>query len=299
MTNGEKIQKDFKGCEVCEPIVEDDIIHVIFADKKDSAIGFDLSWWNAEYQDPSFSEIPKNSPTEALVSLDVYNQVAKERNIAIQQLHELGYEFGQKIEPTTKNDLADDKTFYEQMMEYCKEHFLVLVEKDVWDDAEKALTTKNDFGVSEEQAEKELAVKTNLEVDCISSKIVKEMHLEVANIKKIVQALSSVIPTNRECDDCVSRQAVDRLVWEYLRKDTDENIAFYEHFLDLPPVTPIRPKGHWILNDNQGVRAAGYLTYHCSECRREISSKYLGKISLLKEYPYCHCGAKMESEIEE
>ena len=34
---------------------------------------------------------------ETLVSLDVYKQVAKERDIAIQQLHELGYEFGQKV----------------------------------------------------------------------------------------------------------------------------------------------------------------------------------------------------------
>ena len=57
-------------------------------------------------------------------------------------------------------------------------------------------------------------------------------------------------------------------------------------------------RGHWILNENQGVQAVGYLTYHCSECGREISSKYHGKISLLKEYPYCHCGAKMESEEE-
>lgn len=54
--------------------------------------------------------------------------------------------------------------------------------------------------------------------------------------------------------------------------------------------------GHWILNDTQGVQAVGYLTYHCSECGREICSKYHGKISLLKEYPYCHCGAKMQSE---
>ena len=37
--------------------------------------------------------------SEALVSLDVYNQVVKERNIAIEQLHELGYEFGQKVLP--------------------------------------------------------------------------------------------------------------------------------------------------------------------------------------------------------
>lgn len=55
--------------------------------------------------------------------------------------------------------------------------------------------------------------------------------------------------------------------------------------------------GHWIRNEKQGVQAVGYLTYHCSECGREICSKYHGKISLLKEYPYCHCGAKMaESE---
>lgn len=52
MTNGEMIQKVF-NCEVCEPIIEDDIIHVIFADKKDSAIGFDWSWWNVEYKEPT------------------------------------------------------------------------------------------------------------------------------------------------------------------------------------------------------------------------------------------------------
>ena len=52
MTNGEKVQKDF-DCEVCEPIMEDDIIHVIFSDKKDSAIGFDWSWWIMEYKEPT------------------------------------------------------------------------------------------------------------------------------------------------------------------------------------------------------------------------------------------------------
>lgn len=50
MTNGEMIQKVF-DCEVCEPFLEDDIIHVIFSDKNDSAIGFDWSWWNMEYKD--------------------------------------------------------------------------------------------------------------------------------------------------------------------------------------------------------------------------------------------------------
>ena len=52
MTNGEIIQKDFT-CKVCEPIPEDDIVHVIFSDKSDSAIGFDWSWWNMEYKEPT------------------------------------------------------------------------------------------------------------------------------------------------------------------------------------------------------------------------------------------------------
>lgn len=52
MTNGEKIQEIFKGCDVCEPIIEDNIIHVSFVDKNDSAIGFDWDWWNMEYKEP-------------------------------------------------------------------------------------------------------------------------------------------------------------------------------------------------------------------------------------------------------
>ena len=67
-------------------------------------------------------------------------------------------------------------------------------------------------------------------------------------------------------------------------------------FLDIS-VKMREPKtGRWIKNKEQGVQADGYLTYHCSECGREICSKYHGKMSLLKEYPYCHCGARMEIE---
>jgi len=52
----------------------------------------------------------------------------------------------------------------------------------------------------------------------------------------------------------VRRQAVDALVWKYLKKGTDEHIAFYEHFLDLPPVIlqELEPKGsyHPIISGN-------------------------------------------------
>ena len=72
MTNGEMIQKVF-DCEVCEPLPEDDIIHVIFPDKNDSAIGFDWSWWNMEYKDPTAKN---NLGVDAISRADVLDSIA-------------------------------------------------------------------------------------------------------------------------------------------------------------------------------------------------------------------------------
>ena len=35
-------------------------------------------------------------------------------------------------------------------------------------------------------------------------------------------------------------------------------------------------------------------TYKCSECGRLLTNITNGKNSVIKDYPYCHCGAKME-----
>jgi len=51
-------------------------------------------------------------------------------------------------------------------------------------------------------------------------------------------AQTSLTTKNALAVDCVSRKEVERLVYRFLGKNTDENIAFYEHFLDLPSVTP-------------------------------------------------------------
>ena len=61
-----------------------------------------------EYEKPPIIDWNNCHATETLISLDVYKQVCAERDIAIKQLHELGYEFGQKIETTPKNDLGVD-----------------------------------------------------------------------------------------------------------------------------------------------------------------------------------------------
>ena len=80
------------------------------------------------------------------------------------------------------------------------------------------------------------------------------------------------------CEDCVSRQAVDRLIWRYLRKGTEDNIAFYEHFLDLPSVTPQEPR--WIpISENLPKEGGDYLVTLCFDIYgkgtvREVRSNF-------------------------
>ena len=124
MTNGETIKTIFPNEEMYEQTPTMTYYGMM---------RFDTDWWNAEYTEPTIEsgisnksiiykakkskEIQEDldklsklnestTKSETLVSLDVYKQVAKERDIAIEQLHELGYEFGQKIEPTNKNNLV-------------------------------------------------------------------------------------------------------------------------------------------------------------------------------------------------
>lgn len=95
------------------------------------------------------------------------------------------------------------------------------------------------------------------------------------------------------CEDCVSRKAVDHLCFEFLRANSDDNIAFYEHFRDLPSVTPIRKKARWIFTKTNFDRHG--CTVECSFCYKKW--KTYDEIRWEKENKYCpNCGAEMESE---
>lgn len=86
--------------------------------------------------------------------------------------------------------------------------------------------------------------------------------------------------------DLISRQAVERLVWKYLRSGTDENIAFYEHFLDLPSAD-VRENihGHWIKDEALSVTID---MYRCSSCSSMAGALF---------YNFCpKCGAIMDGE---
>ena len=100
------------------------------------------------------------------------------------------------------------------------------------------------------------------------------------------EQLESISTTKNDLGvDCISRQAVLDLInadWKYEGLEIEIN--------NLPTVTPIRPKGHWI-PIYQGDEIIGY---RCSEC--EFGNTF-GKGTIGMNY--CpNCGADMR-EVEE
>lgn len=91
------------------------------------------------------------------------------------------------------------------------------------------------------------------------------------------------------CDDAISRQAVLEIAKQHTL--TNDYLAIQ----NLPSVRPQEQTGHWILKRTFPTKLYDeYLNeYKCSECYREIRCTE----SQLVNYPYCHCGAKMESEV--
>lgn len=55
--------------------------------------------------------------------------------------------------------------------------------------------------------------------------------------------------------------------------------------VELAPVVHSYWKYRWY-DDNRGF------VFYCPRCKREVSTKY--DYQLRKEFPYCHCGAKMD-----
>lgn len=111
---------------------------------------------------------------------------------------------------------------------------------------------------------------------------------------------------DQEPCDAISRQAAKakiksicnkyRLAYEEgvnkIQGKSGSGYDFGHAFDDLPPVYPKQKTGRWI------TVAKGLIvtSYKCSECGRTVGDDT--GYDVTKDYPYCHCGAKMQ-EIEE
>lgn len=116
---------------------------------------------------------------------------------------------------------------------------------------------------------------------------------EVSSAKKI-EALAEAIrllkneesekPTGS--DDCISRQDV---LSEIIRFSTEEGSSvecqqLYCDVNNMPSITPIRPKAHWILDETDNSRT-------CSNCNCQLWTSDI----LRGDACYCpNCGAKMD-----
>ena len=98
----------------------------------------------------------------------------------------------------------------------------------------------------------------------------------------------------KPCEDCVGKQAVAEVLLKYAHTPTGK--AFAEFLVSqinaLPPVTPQPKTGHWI--KEKSLHGWDGKSYQCSVCGRSIHLD--PEVEDLPDYPYCHCGAKMESE---
>lgn len=116
-----------------------------------------------------------------------------------------------------------------------------------------------------------------------------EEHRQLAEWLKDYKRLLAQQP----CGDCISRQAVLDLPrikthnqWGNVIKESVD----VEGVRQLPPVTPQPKIGYWIIVDKGLI----VTSYKCSECGRTVRDDT--GYDVIKDYPYCHCGAKMGGE---
>lgn len=123
-------------------------------------------------------------------------------------------------------------------------------------------------------------------------------------VMKRIEAFDMAIKAleQKPCEDCINRKEVNVLVDELARAISDERCFMsrgrstaniMQDILDLPSVQPTRPTGKWIKMPL--IEAGQTYSHECSLCGRRILITDVG----LSEFPYCHCGARMEESEEE
>lgn len=85
------------------------------------------------------------------------------------------------------------------------------------------------------------------------------------------------------CEDCISRKSALEPYQTLDDRDTISVWLIRNNIEQMPSVTPQPKIGHWMIIDDCEQFIA-----KCSECGRIEDSR------LINNYPYCHCGARMQ-----
>ena len=112
---------------------------------------------------------------------------------------------------------------------------------------------------------------------------------EIFQVKRAFQHIKSVLE-QQPCEDCISREAVEKITWEEPSYDDALNVLteVRDKVRALPSVTPSRPKGKWIhwTDDYKD-----YVT--CPSCGYGEE----GEVLLADKTPFCPiCGEDLRGE---
>ena len=105
-------------------------------------------------------------------------------------------------------------------------------------------------------------------------------------------------------EDCVSRKAMMDCFKKWQPYMATRLWEFEQELTSLPSIPPKQKIGHWIYDE---ARSDWFdATYECSCCKRSIiipyeltNVPYEALNEVYKDYPYCHCGARMIDPQEE
>ena len=116
------------------------------------------------------------------------------------------------------------------------------------------------------------------------------------NEEDIEQAIKAL--EQEHCDHAISCDIAVANVQELAKLHPNDANNLNRVIKCLETLPPVQPKiGHWILKE-KGLKIT---SYYCSECGRYVRDDTGYDVS--KDYPFCHCGAKMiepqESEDKE
>ena len=143
--------------------------------------------------------------------------------------------------------------------------------------------------------------------DCVSRQAVKEAIMECEEPCDYRQAFYIDDTTDLEIKikELPSVQPKPTLFIQNKDVDPDELEKLFAENQPLIYAEPVRKKGKWIKGNTKSkidymgdrVEAANY---SCSLCGRIICDVGTDPLTNhIEDYPYCHCGAEMESEGEE
>lgn len=131
----------------------------------------------------------------------------------------------------------------------------------------------------------------------VAEKALNEITYEGKTIREWVE----IIVKQQPCEDCISREAVEKITWEEPSYDDALNVLteVRDKVRALPSVTPSRPKGRWMRKTKvDGVYDIGGVKTWGIKCQCDRCDFTTTVIEDFGYYTYCpKCGADMrESE---